>query len=78
MLKQDPTFSNYFTVSKFLMRRMGLMLSYQLPNVRSKVTSIENKGTTRLERLTYRPQRVVQLSLGSTALASLKSASTKG
>jgi hypothetical protein len=38
-IKPDTTFSNYFTVSKFLSRWIGLMKWYQVPNVWSKVTS---------------------------------------
>jgi hypothetical protein len=82
-------FGNYFTVSKLMMRLMGLMKWYQFPNVWSTVTTIVNKRTMSSEGptssflcliLSSYPhwsnptalQRVVQLTLGTTAIGSLR------
>jgi hypothetical protein len=68
-IKQDTTVRIYFTVSKFLIWWMGLITWHQFPSVWSKVISIINERTTRLEGPTSSaPQRAVQPTLRTTGL----------
>jgi hypothetical protein len=76
IMKYNTTVSNCFTVSKFLMRWMGLMKWYQFPNVWAIVTSIVNMRTKRSEGPTSSgplgnptaPKGAVQPTLGTTVL----------